>query len=525
MTGQHVETDICIIGCGLAGLVTALHLPSHYRITIISSQPLGMNASSYAQDGLAVPLAAEDSLEQHVEDTLRSGNGIANEEVVRSYLSRAEEAMAWLTQRGVQFAQRADGRLQLRQEAGHRYARTAYAGDVTGKRIMPLLCQAVLGADHIQVLTDYMAIDAVTEDQQMLAIDTLHVPSQQLCRIVAKSFVLATGGASAIYSPNTNPDVAFGDGMAIAWRAGCRLANLEFTQFHPTCLAVNAGRPLLISEAVCALGGQLTRPDGKRFMGQYDAKMELASQDIIARAIYDQMQRYRLPYVCLDISHKAKAWVRKQFPTLCRATLSYGMDLASMAISVAPAAHYSCGGIVVDGLGRTDIQGLYAVGEVACTGMHGANVLASNTLLESIIAGMNVAEQLAKTVKDLPMPVLVGAYELPMIPGPEYALTSYCMGVRKLMWDAVGMVRHSDQLAHASAVLAELQIECVEAVIPQWWNPEWVALRNLLQIASLTTQSAIGREESRGVHFSADHPSQYAIAEPTILVPEVAIEA
>ncbi|KAF1019401.1 MAG: L-aspartate oxidase [Paracidovorax wautersii] len=388
--------DVLVIGAGLAGLSTALSLPPTLRVAVLSKQDLALCASEQAQGGIAAALAPGDSVAQHAHDTEVAGAGLCDGPAVNELLAQAPAAVAWLRQHGVAFTSEA-GTLHLTREGGHGQRRIVHAADATGAAICAALRPALAACPQVEVLTHHAALDLLTEPdgaqgRRCVGARVLDSGTGTLRRLWAKHTVLATGGLGQLYACTTNPASATGDGIALAWRAGCRVANLEFIQFHPTALHLPGAPTFLITEAARGEGGVLRRPDGMRFMPVHDARAELAPRDIVARAIALEMAEHGLPFVLLDLSHQPADFIEQHFPTIRARCAQWGIDITREPIPVAPAAHYACGGIVADTAGRTDLPGLFAVGETACTGLHGANRLASNSLLECVVMGRAAAQ-------------------------------------------------------------------------------------------------------------------------------------
>lgn len=496
MSSAVLKFDVCIIGSGLSGLTVALNLPQHLKICILTHSSPGMNASSYAQGGVAAVTSADDSADIHAHDTVLSGAGLGIESVIKDFTNNSKKAIDWLNSQGVSFRRNDDGSYSRAKEGGHSRNRILHSSDETGKNIMANLQKNVNKAKNITILSGSSAIDFILAEN---AITGLIYYSHEYCitRVLqANNFVLATGGASGIYLNSTNPESPCGDGMAMAWRAGCRLANLEFNQFHPTCMSNNSDHPLLISEAVRGEGAILCHEDGQRFMPKYHPLSELATRDIVARAIYAEMKDSGSDCVFLDITHKPAKWLKNRFPAIYRGCLSYGINIAKDRIPVSPASHYSCGGIVVNSSARTDIPNLYAVGEVAYTGFHGANRLASNSLLECVLTAIRAAEDINQSKQDVRKDIVMPKLE-------SFVLADTFMPikqVKKLMWDHVGLVRTTDGLKFAKESLIALQQDYAS------YGAEFYALKNMILMARLTVESALSRKESRGGHYNLDYP-------------------
>jgi len=517
--------DVLIAGCGLAGLTAALELAAHRRVAILAKDGAEHSASHRAQGGIAAALDPDDSVDEHVRDTLDAGGGLCDPRATRRIAADARRAIEWLQAQGVAFT-RADGSppaLHLTREGGHGRRRIVHAADATGRAVVAALAGQARQHPNITFLPRHYAIDlaisgpAGTPGARCSGLHVFDVDRGRIETLAASHVVLATGGAGRVYAHATAPAAATGDGIAMAWRAGCRVANLEFIQFHPTALYHPEGDTFLISEAVRGEGGRLLLPDGTRFMPAHDVRAELAPRDVVARAIDTEMKRHDLNCVYLDISHQPRAFLLEHFPTIYAHCAKRGLDLAAGPIPVAPAAHYTCGGVLTDTAGRTDLPGLYAIGETACTGLHGANRLASNSLLECVVMGRAAARAILQTppvhawapVASVP-PAHAAACAHPLLAARTQAL-------RELMRDDAGIVRTNAGLARAAQHIAQWQAEA-----QQWWTRDGVSgelleLRNLLQVAALIVQAAAARPESRGAHYNQDWPHTLPDARPSIL--------
>ncbi len=526
--------DVLIIGSGAAGLSLALQLPSHSRIAVVSKGPLTESSSLYAQGGISAVLDAEDSIEAHIEDTLIAGAGLGDPAAVRFVTERAPACIAWLQAGSVPFSteRREDGSqaLHLTREGGHSHRRVVHAADATGHALETTLATQVRARANIVLLEQHVAVDLITSDKlqlggsRCLGAYVLDRQSGKVDVIGARCVALATGGASKVYLYTSNPDGATGDGIAMAWRAGCRVANMEFNQFHPTCLFHPKAKSFLISEAVRGEGGHLLLPDGERFMPRFDPRAELAPRDIVARAIDHEMKRLGSDCVYLDISHQRPEFVREHFPTLYRRCLEYGYDMTRQPIPVVPAAHYTCGGVMTDLRGRTDLGNLYAIGEVAYTGLHGANRLASNSLLECLAFANAAAEDIAARIEQIPPPPPLPAWdESQVTDSDEQVVVSHNWDeLRRFMWDYVGIVRTDKRLQRARRRVALLQHEIHEYYSHFRIDNDLIELRNLAMVSELIIRSAQARKESRGLHYTLDYPTtDPALAgRPTILEPD-----
>ena len=520
--------DVLIVGSGLAGLTSALHLADQRRVGIITKRRLLDGASDWAQGGIAAVLAADDSIEAHVQDTLIAGAGLCDEEITRLVVSHGREAIQWLIEQGVPFtrdSEHATG-YHLTREGGHSQRRVIHAADATGHAVQTTLVERVKSHPNITLFEDHIAIDLITDaklnrpGKRCYGLYALDKSSGRVLTVSAQQTILASGGAGKVYLYTTNPDVATGDGLAMGWRAGCRVANMEFIQFHPTCLYHPHAKSFLVTEAVRGEGGVLKLPDGSRFMPAHDARAELAPRDVVARAIDYEMKKRGLDCVYLDISHKPAAFVREHFPNIYERCLALGIDITRAPIPVVPAAHYSCGGVITDRQGRTDVAGLYAVGEVAFTGLHGANRLASNSLLECLVFGRAAANDiLAQSAS--PLPALPAWDESRVTDADEEIVISHNWDeLRRFMWDYVGIVRTNKRLERALHRIQLLNEEITEYYRNFRVSNDLLELRNLLLTAELIVRCAMARHESRGLHFSRDYPNRLPSAENTVLVPD-----
>jgi L-aspartate oxidase len=519
--------DVLILGSGLAALTTALKLADHRRVAIVTKRQMTDGASDWAQGGIAAAIDSGDSVEAHVRDTLIAGAGLCDEVVTRLVASHAGEMIDWLRNNGVAFTAdpQTPGRLHLAREGGHSKRRVVHAADATGHVVQMSLLDRVRAHPNIETFEQHVAIDLISgkraggEECQIHGAYALNKSTDEVETFAAGHTVLATGGAGKVYLYTTNPDTATGDGIAMAWRAGCRVANLEFVQFHPTCLYHPHAKSFLISEAVRGEGGHLLLPDGSRFMQEHDPRAELAPRDIVARAIDFEMKKRGLDCVYLDISHKPADFVREHFPTIHRRCLELGIDITRQPIPVVPAAHYTCGGVVTDHEARTDLCNLYAVGEVTFTGLHGANRLASNSLLECLVFGHAAAVDILATP---PAPSL----DLPpwdasrVTDADEEVVISHNWDeLRRFMWDYVGIVRTNKRLARAAHRIRLLHDEIDEFYRNFRVTNDLIELRNLVQSADLIVRCAQLRQESRGLHYSRDYPETLPIAGNTVLNP------
>ncbi len=521
--------DALVIGSGAAGLTLALHLAEHARVAVLSKRSLEAGATWRAQGGVAAVLTDNDSIDQHVSDTLTAGAGLCQEPAVRFTIQNGPSAIQWMIDQGIPFTRQADSEeYHLTREGGHSQRRIIHAADTTGQAIGSTLMGKALQHPQITLLDHHLAIDLVTtrklgfEGNRCLGAYTLNTKTNRTHLIRAKSVTLATGGASKAYLYTSNEDSASGDGIAMGWRAGCRIANMEFNQFHPTCLYHPNARSFLISEAVRGEGGHLVLPDGTRFMDRFDSRAELAPRDIVARAIDHEMKRLGIDCVYLDISHKPAVFVKEHFPGIYSRCLKLGIDITCEPIPVVPAAHYTCGGILVNHEGRTDVDALYAIGETSHTGLHGANRLASNSLLECLVyarsAATHILSRLKEPVPDNPVPHWDASQ---VTDSDEDVVISHNWDeLRRFMWDYVGIVRTTKRLLRARNRITLLKKEIHDFYSNHQISSDFIELRNLAQVAELIIESALARKESRGLHFTRDYPKQLPAICDTVLTPD-----
>jgi L-aspartate oxidase len=528
---MQIESDVLIIGSGAAGLSLALRLADDYRISLISKGPLKEGSTLYAQGGVAAVLASDDSLESHVNDTLNAGAGLCDPEVVRYTVAHGAENIQWLLDQGIRFTteQHKDA-LHLTREGGHSHRRVIHATDATGKAIETTLEQQVRQHPNISIYENHIAVDLITAAklghpvQRCLGAYILNRGTNKVEVFRATQVVLATGGASKVYLYTSNPDTSTGDGIAMAWRAGCRVANMEFNQFHPTCLYHPKAKSFLITEAVRGEGGRLLLADGTRFMQKFDSRGELAPRDIVARAIDDEMKRRGDDCVYLDISHKPAEFITEHFPNVYRRCLDFGFDMAKEPIPVVPAAHYTCGGVMTDIHGHTDLPGLYAIGETAFTGLHGANRMASNSLLECLVFAQAASEHIRHGKHGSPLDIPIPEWDISQVTDSdeEVVVSHNWDELRRFMWDYVGIVRTNKRLQRAGRRVQLLLAEIEEYYGNFIITNDLLELRNLTTVADLIIRSAMDRKESRGLHYTLDYPELDTAHPPanTILIPE-----
>ncbi|TCS64041.1 L-aspartate oxidase [Varunaivibrio sulfuroxidans] len=531
---QSHKFDVLIIGSGAAGLNLALELAPHARVAVLSKGPLSEGSTFYAQGGVAAVLDETDSIKSHIEDTLIAGAGLCEEATVRYIVENGRAAIEKLIGYGVGFTKerQPDGKnlYHLTREGGHSHRRVIHAADATGKAIELTLEKQVLAQPNIQIFEHHNAIDLIVESgvdggpERCIGAYVLNERTDKVDTFAAPFVVLATGGASKVYMYTSNPDTCTGDGIAMAWRAGCRVANMEFTQFHPTCLYHPEAKSFLITEAVRGEGGVLLLPDGSRFMDRFHERAELAPRDVVARAIDFEMKRLGLDSVFLDISHKPKEFIEEHFPTVYERCKKYGFDITKEPIPVVPAAHYTCGGVKSGINGHTDLENLYAIGEVAYTGLHGANRMASNSLLECLVISAAAGADIRAKLATAPAPAKLKPWDESQVTDSdeEVVLSHNWDELRRFMWDYVGIVRTDKRLERAKHRIDLLQSEIHEYYGNFHVNRDLLELRNLTQCAELIVRCAMARKESRGLHYTRDYPALDTTAPlgPTILTPQ-----
>ncbi|WP_313112680.1 L-aspartate oxidase [Pseudescherichia sp.] len=531
-TPPDLFCDVLVIGSGAAGLSLALRLARNHSVIVLSKGPISEGSTLYAQGGIAAVFDQTDSISSHVEDTLIAGAGIVDRHAAEFVASNARPCVQWLIDQGVLFdthvQPNGEEGYHLTREGGHSHRRILHAADATGKAVETTLVSQALSHPNIRVLERSNAVDLIVSDRVGLSgprravgawVWNRNREAVETCR--AKAVVLATGGASKVYQYTTNPDIASGDGIAMAWRAGCRVANLEFNQFHPTALFHPQARNFLLTEALRGEGAYLKRPDGTRFMPDFDPRGELAPRDVVARAIDHEMKRLGADCMYLDISHKPAAFIRQHFPMIYEKLLGLGIDLTKEPVPIVPAAHYTCGGVMVDDAGRTDVDGLYAIGEVSYTGLHGANRMASNSLLECLVYGWSAAEDISGRLSAVPEVTMLPAWDESQVEDPDerVIIQHNWHELRLLMWDYVGIVRTSKRLERALRRIQMLQQEIDEYYANFRVSNNLLELRNLVQVAELIVRCAMQRKESRGLHYTLDYPEPLAESGPSVLAP------
>lgn len=520
--------DVLIIGSGAAGLTSALQLDKQLRVALISKVSLQGGASWLAQGGIAAVFDENDSAEAHIADTLIAGAGLCHEDSVRTVVENGPDAVRWLIEQGVAFTRENDQQnYHLTQEGGHSHRRILHTADATGKEVTGTLVEQVIAAENIDIFEQHCAVDLVTQaDKNSRKIRCtgaylLDIKTSVIALFHAKSVILASGGASKAYLYTSNPDGASGDGIAMAWRKGCRVANLEFNQFHPTCLYHPKAKSFLITEALRGEGAILRLPDGSTFMGNFHPDAELAPRDVVARAIDHEMKRLGSDCLYLDISHKSADFIVEHFPTVYQQCLSFGIDITTDPIPVVPAAHYTCGGIMVSHDGQTDLLNLYAIGENAFTGLHGANRMASNSLLECLVYAQNAARKINQDVAQIPQPDFIPEWDESRVShsDEDVVISHNWDELRRFMWDYVGIVRTNKRLQRAQHRIKLLQNEIQEYYSNCKVTRDLLELRNLATVSELIIRCAMQRKESRGLHYTLDYPDLSPIARDTIMVP------
>ena len=525
---KQFKFDVVIVGSGAAGLSLALNLPTNTSVAILAKNSFEQYASYFAQGGISAVLEPDDNVDLHVADTLNAGAGLCDEAIVSSTASAGAECIQWLADMGMPFTRdRQDvstSGYHLTREGGHSKRRVVHAADATGKALQQTLQAHILEHNNIRIFNSHIAIDLICLDKLCKGLYAFNREDQHVDVFSAQKIVLATGGASKVYLYTSNPDGSTGDGIAMAWRAGCRVANMEFIQFHPTCLYHPEAKSFLVTEAVRGEGGKLILPNGERFMQHFDERAELAPRDIVARAIDHEMKRLGIDCVYLDISHKSRAFIKSHFPTIYERCRQFDIDITNQPIPVVPAAHYTCGGVMIDANGQTDIGNLYAVGEVTYSGLHGANRMASNSLLECLVFARAAAAEISRTLhKGMRLEALPRWDESQVTDSDEDIVVAHNWDeLRRFMWDYVGIVRTDKRLKRAQNRTQLLKREINEYYGNFKVSSDLLELRNLVMVAELIIRSALQRKESRGLHFTLDYPnSDDRCLKPTILVPEV----
>ena len=527
---QHSQQfDVVIIGSGGAGLTLALSLPAHYKIAVLAKSHLQDASTYFAQGGVAAVLDQADSIEQHIDDTMIAGGHLCHLDAVKFTVEGGQDAVEFLLNQGVQFTLDEQENLHLTREGGHSQRRIIHAADATGKAISTTLVERAQEKENIHLFENVVAIDVITtqkaqiehSENRAIGVYALDETTGEVKTFLAPFTALACGGAMKAYLYTSNPDIATGDGIAMAWRAGCRIANMEFNQFHPTCLYHPKARSFLITEAMRGEGAYLRLPDGERFMLRFDERAELAPRDVVARAIDYEMKRLGLRHVWLDITHQPESFVKEHFPTLYTRLLELGIDITKDMIPVVPAAHYTCGGVIVDQHSETDIAGLYAIGETSSTGLHGANRMASNSLLECFVYGMSAAKHIQSQIDNAPRFDQVNPWDASQVehPDEDVVILQNWDELRTSMWNYVGIVRTTKRLERALHRIEMLKREIEEYYQGYKVSKNLIELRNLVLVSEMIVRCAMQRKESRGLHYTLDYPELSNEIRDTILTP------
>ena len=521
--------DVIIVGSGGSGLSLALSLPDHFKIAVLAKSHLKDASTYFAQGGVAAVLDESDSIQQHIDDTLIAGAHLCEEEAVKITVEGGKPSVDFLLKHGVQFTLDEENQLHLTREGGHSQRRIIHAADATGQAISTTLVERIKEKQNIQIFENYIAIDLITshklgqthEQNRAVGLYALNEKNEKVHTFLAPFTALACGGAMKAYLYTSNPDIATGDGIAMAYRAGCRVANMEFNQFHPTCLYHPQARSFLITEAMRGEGAYLRLPDGERFMLRFDERAELAPRDIVARAIDYEIKRLGIRHVWLDITHKPEAFVKEHFPMLYTHLLDLGIDITKEMIPVVPAAHYTCGGVVVDENSQTDIQGLYAIGETSYTGLHGANRMASNSLLECFVYGMNAAKDIEAKFDLNYQTSKVPEWDASQVENPDedVVILQNWDELRQTMWNYVGIVRTTKRLERALHRIEMLKAEITEYYEDYHVSKNLIELRNLVMVSEMIVRCAMQRKESRGLHYTLDYPELSSELRKTVLTP------
>ncbi|WP_288382710.1 L-aspartate oxidase [uncultured Acinetobacter sp.] len=523
------QFDVIIVGSGGAGLSLALSLPSHFNIAILAKSSLTEASTFYAQGGVAAVLDKTDSIQQHIDDTMVAGAHLCELDAVKQTVEGGRPSVDFLLKQGVEFTLDEDAQLHLTREGGHSQRRIIHAADATGKAISTTLVQRAQEAPNLTIFENFVAIDVISlhklghtdQPNRAVGLYALEEATDRIHTFLAPFTALACGGAMKAYLYTSNPDIATGDGIAMAYRAGCRVANMEFNQFHPTCLYHPQARSFLITEAMRGEGAYLRLPDGERFMLRFDSRAELAPRDVVARAIDFEIKRLGIRHVWLDITHKPAAFIQEHFPTLYARLLELGIDITTDMIPVVPAAHYTCGGVVVDENSQTDLEGLYAIGETSYTGLHGANRMASNSLLECFVYGMGAASDIERKFTQ--------TFDFPDVPAwddsqvtnadEDVVILQNWDELRSTMWNYVGIVRTTKRLQRALHRIEMLKSEITEYYQDYRVSKNLIELRNLVLVSEMIVRCAMQRKESRGLHYTLDYPELGSELRKTVLTP------
>ena len=523
------QFDVIVVGSGGAGLSLALSLPNHFKIAVLAKSTLTDASTYFAQGGVAAVLDKTDSIQQHIDDTMIAGSHLCEIDAVRQTVEGGRPSVDFLLEQGVQFTLDHDAQLHLTREGGHSQRRIIHAADATGKAISTTLVERAQQKENISIFENFIAIDLITTqklgqfdvENRAVGLYALDEANEKVHTFLAPFTALACGGAMKAYLYTSNPDIATGDGIAMAYRAGCRVANMEFNQFHPTCLYHPQARSFLITEAMRGEGAYLRLPDGERFMLRFDERAELAPRDIVARTIDHEIKRLGIRHVWLDITHQPPEFVKEHFPTLYARLLELGIDITTEMIPVVPAAHYSCGGVVVDEHSQTDIAGLYAIGETSYTGLHGANRMASNSLLECFVYGMSAAKHMTEQSNQHFKAPTVPEWDATQVTNADedVVILQNWDELRQTMWNYVGIVRTTKRLQRALHRIEMLKREITEYYQDYHVSKNLIELRNLVLVSEMIVRCAMQRKESRGLHYTLDYPEQSNELRKTILTP------
>lgn len=506
MTAQ-LQYDVLVIGSGAAGLGVALSLANQYRIAVICKDELLSSSSQNAQGGIAAVIHAKDSYQSHIDDTLAVGDGLCDKAVVEYVVTQANHALEWLVKQGVQFSMTGN-RYHLTREGGHSHPRIIHNADKTGSAIVKTLSEQVLDHPNIDCLTQHTAFELIMQNNRCWGVHCLDNRTEKMKTILANFTVLATGGASRVYLHTTNPNHTSGDGIALAAFAGAKITNMEFQQFHPTCFYNPKGNAFLISEVMRGEGAKLVLPNGERFMQRFDARGELAPRDIVSRAIDHEMRAKKLTHVYLDIRHQPADKIKNLFPTINALCQAQGIDICRDLIPVVPAAHYTCGGVVTDQNAQTTLAGLFAVGEVACTGLHGANRMASNSLLECLVFARSAAEKIKKEIKPTNRAEILKTPHYNGLRDYSIEVSQLTEALRRCAWDHLGIVRNNLGILTAENQLKKIAEKFYAFFALARLDKSLIELRHLIHVAQLIAASAKQRHESRGVHYNTDFPKK-----------------
>ena len=523
------QFDVIVVGSGGAGLSLALSLPDHFKIAVLAKSALTDASTYFAQGGVAAVLDKTDSIQQHIDDTMIAGSHLCEMDAVRQTVEGGRPSVDFLLEQGVQFTLDDEAQLHLTREGGHSQRRIIHAADATGKAISTTLIERAQQKENIRIFENFIAIDLITTQKlgefdvqnRAVGLYALDEANEKVHTFLAPFTALACGGAMKAYLYTSNPDIATGDGIAMAYRAGCRVANMEFNQFHPTCLYHPQARSFLITEAMRGEGAYLRLPDGERFMLRFDERAELAPRDIVARTIDHEIKRLGIRHVWLDITHQPPEFVKEHFPTLYARLLELGIDITTEMIPVVPAAHYTCGGVVVDEHSQTDIAGLYAIGETSYTGLHGANRMASNSLLECFVYGMSAAKHMTEQSNQHFKAPTVPEWDATQVTNADedVVILQNWDELRQTMWNYVGIVRTTKRLQRALHRIEMLKREITEYYQDYHVSKNLIELRNLVLVSEMIVRCAMQRKESRGLHYTLDYPEQSNELRKTILTP------